>query len=347
MNAVARSDIAALANATVVKSPIMQTATALAHPNIAFIKYWGNCDADSRIPANGSISMNLDGLTTRTTVAFDPSFSADQFILNNQSVSDAVLNRVVNFLDTVRQMAGIETFAQVTSENNFPMGAGIASSASAFAALSLAASRAAGLELSERQLSQLARTGSGSACRSVPAGFVEWKVDGCDADSAAASIAPPEHWDLVDCIAIINQEHKPTGSTEGHSLAYTSSLQVARVEDAPRRLEICRRGILERDFVALAKIIELDSNLMHAVMITSQPPILYWRPATVAVMQAVAAWRNNGLPACYTIDAGPNVHVLCPAPAAQQVTEQLQLIPGVLQVLSAHPGGPARWVDSR
>ena len=321
-----------------------QSATALAHPNIAFIKYWGNCDPDARIPANGSISMNLDGLTTRTTIIFDDSFLADQLILNDQPVSREPLVRVVNFLDTVRRMAGIQTHAQVTSENNFPMGAGIASSASAFAALSLAASRAAGLELDERQLSQLARTGSGSACRSVPGGFVEWKVDSCDEKSAAESIAPPEHWDLVDCIAIISQEHKSTGSTEGHSLAYTSPLQTARVDDAPRRLEICRNAILARDFEALAEIMEFDSNLMHAVIMTSRPPLLYWQPATIAVMQAVTDWRKHGTPACYTIDAGPNVHVISPADFSTEIRRRILEIPGVSQVLSARPGGPARFV---
>lgn len=325
----------------------MTAVTAIANPNIAFIKYWGNCNPDARIPANGSISMNLDGLETCTSVTFNSSLTADQLSLNGRIDSGAALARVVEFLNLVRQMAGIKTYALVSSVNNFPMGAGIASSASAFAALSLAASRAAGLELNERQLSQLARKGSGSACRSVPAGFVEWQVDACDLDSAAQSFAPPEHWDLVDCIAVISQEHKPTGSTAGHSLAYTSPLQVARVADAPRRLEICRMAILERDFEAMAEIMELDSNLMHAVMMTSQPPLLYWQPVTFEVMRSVPAWRRAGLPACYTIDAGPNVHVVCPAEYAHQVQERLGQIPGVQHVLTSKPGGPARFIEAR
>ncbi len=326
---------------------ISNTIISVAHPNIAFIKYWGNCNPDARIPANGSISMNLAGLETRTSVTFNQSLLADQLILNGQSASGPALARVIDFLDHVRQMAGIQTFAQVSSKNNFPMGAGIASSASAFAALSLAASRAAGLVLDERQLSQLARKGSGSACRSVPGGFVEWQVDSCDLDSAAESFAPSEHWELVDCIAVISQVHKPIGSTEGHSLAYTSPLQAARVDDAPRRLEICRMAILERDFEGLAEIMELDSNLMHAVMMTSQPPLFYWQPATLEVLQAVPNWRRDGLPTCYTIDAGPNVHVLCPADYAHKVRENIEKVPGVQQVLTALPGGPARFINPR
>lgn len=322
----------------------MSTATALAHPNIAFIKYWGNCDPSSRIPANGSISMNLDGLFTKTTVTFDPSLPADELLLNGLAQSGAPLTRVGNFLDSVRQIAQIDAHARVASENNFPMGAGIASSASAFAALSLAASRAAGLQLSERQLSQLARTGSGSACRSIPSGFVEWVVAGCESDSAAESIAPPEHWDLVDCVALISHAHKPTGSTEGHALAYTSPLQNTRIADAPRRLDICRQAIAQRDFESLAEIMELDSNLMHAVIMTSRPRLLYWQPATIAVMQAVSEWRQSGFPACYTIDAGPNVHVICPAEFASQTVQLLRQVLGVQSILAAHPGGPAQLV---
>ena len=322
-----------------------RSAIAVSHPNIAFIKYWGNCDPDTRVPANGSISMNLGGLFTRTQVTFDPALPADHLTLDGAPTSGPALQRVSAFLDRVRQMAGTNLFASVTSANNFPMGAGIASSASAFAALSLAASAATGLQLDEAALSRLARTGSGSACRSVPGGFVEWQVSGCEDDSYACSIAPASHWDLADCVAVASQVHKPTGSTEGHALAYTSPLQVARVQDAPRRLDLCRQAIRQRDFAALAQVVELDSNLMHAVMLTSTPPLLYWQPATLRVMQAVVEWRRSGLPVFYTIDAGPNVHVLCPSGAAQQVSARLAQLPGVERVLTAHPGGPAFFAD--
>jgi diphosphomevalonate decarboxylase len=319
-----------------------RSSTAISNPNIAFIKYWGNCEAQARIPANGSISMNLGGLHTRTQVSFDEDLPADQLLLDGQPANGPALARVSAFLDHVRRMASLDLYAHVVSENNFPMGAGIASSASAFAALALAASRAAGLELDEPALSRLARVGSGSACRSVPGGFVEWIVDACDPDSGAVSIAPPEHWSLADCVTIVSQSHKPIGSTEGHALAHTSPLQSARLADAPRRLDLCRQAILQRDFDALAQVIELDSNLMHAVMLTSTPPLLYWLPTSLAIMQAVAAWRRGGLPVCYTIDAGPNVHVICPGEYVSQVSARLQEIPSVQRLLIAHPGGPAR-----
>ena len=318
------------------------TASAQANPNIALIKYWGNRDDVLRLPINGSISMNLAGLVTRTTVSFQPSLGFDELIINGHEVMGKGLTRVTAILDIVRQSAGMAFKAEVVSENNFPTGAGIASSASAFAALSLAASRAANLELDEAALSSLARTGSGSACRSVPGGFVEWRVGDRHETSYAFSIAPPDHWGLVDCVAIVSREHKATGSSEGHPLAYTSPLQAARVDDSLRRLNICRQAILERDFETLAEIVELDSNLMHGVIMTSTPRTLYWQPPTLAVMQAVAEWRKSGIPACYTIDAGPNVHVICLQDWQGQVVEALKQIPGVQQVLAARPGGPAR-----
>lgn len=319
----------------------LHAATALAHPNIAFCKYWGNRDSALRLPVNGSISMNLSGLHTRTTVSFQPSLALDELVINGREVTGKGLERISGILDIVRQNAGIALRAEVVSENNFPIGAGIASSASAFAALALAATKAAGLEWSESQVSRLARLGSGSASRSIPSGFVEWQMGTGDEDSYAMSIAPPQHWDLADCVAIVSAGHKATGSTEGHALAPTSPLQAARAADAPRRLEVCRRAILERDFEALANIIELDSDMMHAVMMTSQPALFYWKPATLAVMEAVRSWRKDGLQAAYTIDAGPNVHVICPQFEMDAVKSLLREIPGVSQVLSATVGGPA------
>jgi len=322
----------------------MTTATAEARPNIAFIKYWGNRDQTLRLPVNDSISMNLDGLFTRTTVTFSASLKVDSLRIGKRPVSGPGLERVSRFLDIVRQLADINDRAEITSDNNFPSGAGIASSAAAFAALALASSQAAGIVMTQLELSRLARRGSGSACRSIPGGFVEWQAGKGDKDSYAFSIAPPEHWDLADCVAIVNRGHKKTGSTEGHALAGTSSLQAARVEDAPRRLDLCRRAILERDFEALANVVELDSDMMHAVMMTSTPGLFYWQPASVGVMDAVREWRGRGMPVCYTVDAGPNIHVICPREYIGETEKKLRKLPGVQDVLVAGVGGPARIV---
>jgi diphosphomevalonate decarboxylase len=323
----------------------MHSATAQAHPNIAFIKYWGNRDDALRLPANGSISMNLDGLYTRTTVSFQRSLPFDELIINGREVTGHALDRVSALLDLVRERAGSKAQAEVVSENNFPSGAGVASSASAFAALAVAASTAADLKLSQAELSLLARRGSGSACRSIPGGFSEWRMGEGDEDSFAVSIAPPDHWALTDCVAIVSEAHKPTGSTQGHAIAGTSPLQSARVADAPRRLDLCRRAVLDRDFGTLTQIVELDSDMMHAVMMTSTPALHYWVPTSLAAMNVVRQWRADGLPVCSTVDAGANVHVICPSEHGPEIASRLRQVPGVKDVLTAGVGGPAALIE--
>ena len=319
----------------------MPRAAAGAHPNIAFIKYWGNRDEKLRLPVNPSLSMNLAGLQTITTVEFAERLTDDEVVIGGEKRDGAQKDRVSAHLDLIRARAGLRLKARVESRNNFPDGAGLASSASAFAALSLAGTLAAGLNLNESELSALARLGSGSAARSVPEGFVEWQMGAAPADSFAFSIAPPGHWALADVIAVVSQKHKSIGSTGGHALAGTSPLQAARVAGAADRLQTCRDALLTRNFAALAEVVEADSNLMHSVMMTSTPPLFYWEPITLAIMRAVRQWREEGLPVCFTVDAGPNVHCLCETAAAPEVERRLRDNLDVKDVLVAKPGGPA------
>jgi diphosphomevalonate decarboxylase len=318
------------------------TASATANSNIAFIKYWGNRDDHLRLPASGSISMNLDGLQTQTTVTVTPDAADDEVIIGGTLADGNAAGRVSRFLDIVRTLAGTTDHARVSSANNFPTGAGIASSASAFAALAIAGSHAYGLNLDERALSALARRGSGSASRSIPAGFVEWYAADTDAGSYAESFAPVDHWALVDCVAIVSRQHKETGSTEGHAIAATSPLQSARLATAPQRLAACKQAVLDRDFTKFADVVELDSTVMHSVMMTGSPALFYWQPATLAVMDQVRRWRASGIPVCYTIDAGANVHCLCETAAADTIQNGLMAIPGVADVLRAGVGGGAK-----
>lgn len=321
----------------------IRSATAVAHPNIAFIKYWGNADDMLRLPVNSTISMNLDGLETKTTVIWSGDLATDQLILNGSPQSGAPLQRVVTHLDLLRQRLDINTHALVESTNNFPTGAGIASSAAAFAALTVAGAAAAGASLSERELTTLARRGSGSAARSVPTGFVEWHAGNTNEASYAESFAPPDYWDIVDIIAVVSREHKEVGSTAGHRSAATSDLQATRVAGAPERFNICRQAILDRDFATFAEVVEHDSNLMHAVMMTSRPPLFYWLPPTLTVIDTVRRWRDQeGLQVCYTLDAGPNVHCVCVRKDAQKVSTKLRALSEVLGVLSAAPGDGCR-----
>lgn len=316
-------------------------ATAQAHPNIAFIKYWGNRDDQLRLPENSSISMNLDGLYTQTTVAWDDKLSQDELMLNGHSEKGRSLERVSAHLNTIRQYTSIGQCAKVESFNNFPMGVGIASSAASFAALTMAAVQAGGIHISERELTTLARLGSGSAARSIPSGYVEWHTGETHRESFAESIAPPSYWELVDVIAVVSSEHKVVGSTEGHQTAKTSVLQAARVGGAKERLAICKTAILNRDFAAFADVVELDSNLMHAVMMTSRPPLFYWLPASLTIMQEIVRWRtHDGLQVCYTLDAGPNVHCICLRKDETEVSNRLKKLSGIvdIKVASVGPG---------
>jgi diphosphomevalonate decarboxylase len=320
-------------------------ATSISCSNIAFIKYWGNRDAVLRIPLNDSVSMNLSNATTTTTVEFDANLNDDHIIVGGTPANETTRRRVIAHLDRVRALAKIEIKARVHSQNSFPTGVGIASSASAFAALSLAATHAAGLTLSERELSILARQGSGSACRSIPAGFVEWVAGGSSAESYAVSIAPPEHWDLRDVIAIVSTVEKHIGSSEGHLAAHTSHFLTERIRALPARFHRIRRAILAKDLAMLGPAIEEDAIELHLIAMTSVPPIFYWTPGMVRVIQAVQRWRAEGIAVYFTLDAGPNVHLICEAKDAPQVAELAQSIEDVQQVLVNAPGGAARLSD--
>lgn len=333
------------------------TATAVAPANIAFIKYWGMQDAKRTLPFNGSISLNLDACLTTTTVIFDTALEADEvtIALYDQPparAADRPLDRVVAQLDRLRALAGVRTHARVVSANNFPSDAGIASSAAAFAALTVAGAAALGLDLGERQLSLLTRrSGSGSACRSIPTGYVEWRVpDGpfdaaaWDEQSYAVSLAPPEHWDLADVVAVVNAGAKKIGSAENHQLAVTSAYFPARLAELPARIVATREAIARRDLELLGATMEADAVSMHAVCMTSRPPSFYWSGGTLDIIHAVRAWRDAGLQAYFTIDAGPNVHVICAASDRAEVARRLDALPSVGFTIVNRAGPGARVI---
>ena len=320
--------------------------TARAHPNIAFIKYWGNQDDSLRLPSNGSISMNLAGLSTTTTANLNLKLKCDHLELNGSTQTGLALRRIQHYLNLIRKIYKREGFLEIKSTNDFPMSAGIASSASAFAALSTAVAHLYQLHLQQKELSTIARLGSGSACRSIPPGFCEWKTGSSHEESFAITIAPEHHWHLWDCIAVVESKPKEVSSTKGHSKAGLSPLQHARIMDAPRRLDICRNAIIKKDFGALSEIIELDSNIMHAVMMTSKPPIMYWQPTSLSIMREVRKMNKKGIASAYTLDAGSNVHVICTEESYEKVEDNLRVIPGVIKILKSPSGGGACLIQS-
>jgi diphosphomevalonate decarboxylase len=322
------------------------SATALAPANIAFVKYWGNRDAGLRLPWNGSLSMNLSGASATTTVTFDDAAAEDQVELNGRPADERTRLRVTDHLERIRELAGTRAHARVVSETTFPVSTGIASSAAGFAALSVAGAAAAGLALGEAELSRLARRGSGSAARSIPDGFVEWFAGEDDEGSYAESIAPPEHWDLVDLVAVVDATPKLLGSADGHEAAGASPFFKCRLEEVHERLPAVRTALLERDFAALAPMVEAEALSLHGVAMTGRPSALYFAPGTVEVLHAVRRWRAEGASAAFTLDAGPSVHVLCERHAEVEIGRRLGAMGAVRQVLVNHAAPGARLIET-
>jgi diphosphomevalonate decarboxylase len=326
-----------------------RAATAVAGTNIALVKYWGKRDAALNLPATGSLSLTLDELGTRTAVRFAPELGADRVVLNGAAADVGTATRVTAFLDRVRARADIRENAEVTSENTVPTAAGLASSASGFAALAVAAAHAAGLPCTPAELSELARLGSGSAARSIFGGFVEMargeRPDGRDA--VAAAIDGGQGWDVRLVIAVTSEGAKAIGSTLAmERTAQTSPFYPAWVAGVPIDLAEARAAVRKHDLAALGVVAERSALRMHATALAAEPGIIYWNAATLPALDAVRALRAQGVPAYFTIDAGPHVKTLCLATDAPAVAAALGRVPGVLRTVVASPGRGAHIVES-
>ncbi|MCL4732106.1 MAG: diphosphomevalonate decarboxylase [Planctomycetes bacterium] len=335
--------------------------TAVAHANLAFVKYWGKVDSKLNIPTNGSISMNLSNAQTVTTVQFDEELEEDiiqegeKQILNDSKFA----KRVVKQLDIVRELAKTRSRAFISTENTFAKGVGIASSASGMAALTLAAVSALSLDLSEKDLSILARLGSGSACRSIPDGFVEWISLGKHEESYARSIANDDHWDLVDITVVVTQSEKAISSSEGHLLATNSPFFSTRLNNMTARLAKVKSAILDRDFLTFGQEIEKEAIELHAVAMTSSftqkntwiSGIYYWNEETIKLIHKVQYWRSEGLPVYFTLDAGPTMHLITLSKylpevlSAIETFEQSQTIHVKWEKIINYPAKGARIID--
>lgn len=314
-----------------------------AHANIALAKYWGKADVARNLPAVPSLSLTLSGMRTTTEVSFDDALGADQLQLGGAVQTGKPLQRAVKLLDQVRALAGVSTFARVSSHNDFPTASGLASSASGFAALALAACTALELKLPVGRVSALARAASASAARSLFGGYAEL---GAGAEEAMP-VAPPEHWPLQMLVAVTSEVAKDTGSTDGmQHTASTSPYYASWVSDAPRLFAEVKASVLARDFERLAPAVEQSALAMHASMLAASPALIYFRPATLAVIEVVRAARRSGVPCCFTIDAGPHVKVLCEPAAAAALKLELAAVPGVLRVLESGPGPDAVVLSS-
>ena len=311
-----------------------------ARANIALAKYWGKTDLEHNVPAVPSVSLTLDQLVTETEVRFEEQLESDVVMLDGRTTTAPEAQRTIAMLNRVRQATGLEWKATVTSSNHFPTAAGLASSASGFAALAAAATRAAGLDLSAQALSALARQSSASAARSIFGGFVELPGgEPGESDLAAHQIAPERHWDVCLIVALTATGPKSVGSTEAMERSRrTSPYYQAWVDHAPRWALTIRHAIRDRDLAALGSAMEHSTFSFHSCAMTSDPRILYWNPATVAALHTVTGLRERGVSAWSTMDAGPHVKVLCEAADADRVQRALQRTPGVLETRVARPG---------
>ncbi len=319
-------------------------ATAIAPVNIAFIKYWGKKDEKLRLPANGSIAVNLSGLKTITTVEFSEKYKKDDILINNQKKGDEI-NRVVKHLDRIRKKAKIILKAKVVSQNNFPTASGLASSASGFAALTVAAFAAAGLPLCEKELTVFARLGSGSACRSIPDGFVEWKEGEKSEDSYAVSIFPPTHWEISILTVVVKAGRKLMSSTDGHKLAYTSPFFKIRLKNIKDKITLIKHLIKVKNFSEFGKVVETEALEMHAIMLTSNPSLIYWVPATIELMKFTQKLREEGLAVYFTIDAGPHLFLICQSRHLRKITHRLRELRCYEKIIISRPAAGTKLIN--
>ncbi len=324
----------------------MKKATAQAHSNIALVKYWGKGDEVLRLPVNSSAAIALDNLTTTTTVQFREDLVVDEVSLLGEGFEVGEVEKVSKHLDRVRAMANIQLKAKVVSQNSFPKAAGMASSASGFAALSLAAAQAAGLNLSEKELSILARQGSGSASRSVPGGVSVWHAGTSNETSYAEPIEYPKDWDIhVLLVMAEDTSVKKVGSTEGMALAVTSPYFQLAVSEAEQNIERLKEVMHRGDWKAFGKVIEDECFRLHMLCMTTTPSILYWRGVTVEIFQQLLKIRERGISAFFTVDAGPHVHVVCRGSDVAEVQKTLEVIPGIKTIIVCGIGEGAKIIQ--
>lgn len=295
--------------------------TARAHTNIALVKYWGKENEELIIPANSSLSLTLDEFYTDTSVHFDESLSSDEVTLNGKVIED---EKITKFMDIIRKKSNINAFARIESTNHVPTSAGLASSASAYAALAAAGSKAYGLNLSQKGLSRLARRGSGSATRSIFGGFAAWNKGTDDESSYGYSIEDPVKMDINMIAIILDNQPKKISSRKGMKISIkTSPYYQSWIKQTTADFQIIEEAIKENDFTTLGKTAELNAMRMHSLTLSSDPSYLYINADSLKVINMVKELRENGVECYYTMDAGPNVKIICQSDKISAITDKL------------------------
>lgn len=298
--------------------------TARAHTNIALIKYWGKANQALKTPLMSSLSMTLDAFYTDTTFEHDSSLTEDTFILNGQKQTPEESKRVFNYIHLLQEKFGFNDHFTIKSTNHVPTSAGLASSASAFAALATSFAASYGLDLSRRELSKLARLGSGSATRSIYGGFVEWQKGIDDASSYAVPIDENPDLDLSLLALEVDTKQKKVSSTKGMKLAQTSPFYQPWLARNKQEIAELKQAIKEKIFTKIGKLSELSANEMHACNLTANEPFTYFEPETIKAIKLVEHLRQQGIECYYTIDAGPNVKILCTLRNRKEIISAIQ-----------------------
>ena len=319
-----------------VTDPIGASFTAMAPSNIAFVKYWGKRDAALQWPANDSLSMTLSGSRTITTARLSGS-QCDSFTMDGRAITSAEQpsHKIFRHVTRVREALGLKGFLDIESANTFPTGCGIASSASGFGALTLASAAALTGEhtwdgltakgATRSRLADLARMGSGSACRSLYGGFVKWTAGDHPSSQKITPEFNAEHWDLADIIVVLSDKEKHVSSSEAHLAAWGSPLFATRLAGIPSRMRQITDAITNRNLEILGREIEADALEMHAVAMTGTPNVNYFTPDTIKFTSWIRTERDAGrIPAWFTIDAGPNVHLICRAEDAEFIATRIR-----------------------
>lgn len=325
----------------------MFKATAKANANIALVKYWGKGDDWLKLPVNSSVSIGLEGINTFTTVEFDEKYSSDEVEIDGENFNNQEKQRVVKHLDLIRNLARIKLNAKVVTANNFPKASGAASSASGFAALTVAAAAAAGLNLSQKELSIIARQGSGSACRSIPGGFCVWHKGENNDSSYAELFDHPKEWDLKVLLVFVgNMSAKKIGSSEAMALtARTSPYYSSAIIEAEKNVDRLREAMTNADWKEFGRVIEDECFRLHTLCMTTTPNILYWSGETVSIFQRLYELRERGVEAFFTVDAGPHVHIICKNKDVAVIKNAVKDIDGIINIVECGIGGPARIIE--
>jgi diphosphomevalonate decarboxylase len=298
----------------------------------------GRKDEVLRLPSHGSISMNLSGCLTTTTIAFSKTLTEDSLLIDGAQEGKAS-KRAFMHLDRIRAMAQTDMYARIESHNTFPRSTGLSSSSSGFAALTLAATEALGMKLSKNELSILARQGSGSACRSIPDGFCEW-LDGDSSEASyAVSIFPPDHWKLCDVVAVVTTKPKEVASSDTHRAVLASPLYAARVASMPALIKECKAHLAARDLGKLGPLIEQESDDLHALY--ESVGIFQRSPEALRITRLARTWRRE-FPVYYTLNTGQNVHLICEEQHVPDLKQKLAEIDDVRNVIVNEPARGAR-----